>query len=140
MAVTVIMRMFMAMLVPMTGFVILVFFVVMVLMPVIVVMLTTVIVGMILSMRVSAFALFVVMMFTLVTMIVIVLVMMPASVIVFSFLCHFSIPFSLLLPFAYFSRRLIRLWRSLLPFPFTPYSSLLTPDTSLLISSSPSLP
>ena len=52
---------------------------------------------------------------------------MPASVFVFSFLCHFPIPFSLLLPSAYFSRRLIRLWRSLLPFPLTPYSLHLTP-------------
>jgi len=42
---------------------------------------------------------------------VIVLVMMPASVIVFSFFCHFPIPQL---------------------FPFTPYSSLLTPYPLLL--------
>ena len=76
----------------------------------------------------------------LVTMIMFVVVMMSASVIVFSFFCHFPIPFSLLLPSAHFSRRLIRLRRSLLPFLLTPHSSLLTPDTSLLTSSSPSLP
>ena len=62
-----------------------------------------------------------------VTMIVLVFVMTPASVIVFSFLCHFPIPqlfpiTLLLLPTAYFSRRLIRLWRSLLPFPLTLHS------------------
>ena len=62
-----------------------------------------------------------------VVMIMTVLVPMPASVFVFSFLCHFPIPFSLLLPSAYFSRRLIRLWRSLLPFPLTPYSLHLAP-------------
>jgi len=104
--VAVTLLMFVAVFVTVLSFVIFVSFVVRV--RVVVIVLMSVIVGM------------------LVTMIVLVFVTMPASVIVFSFFCHFPIPFSLLLPSAHFSRRLIRLRRSLLPFLLTPHSSLLT--------------